>query len=106
MMLQSLKNTPISNSKCGAVVRCSSLPQSICRALRPGCQSRSISATPSTSSISADGPMAKRPAKIAIRNPFIPASSPVCRAADTALLFSVVLFGVAAALAVLIKGAF
>lgn len=31
------------------------------------------------------------------QNPFIPSFSPVCRLADTALLFGVVLFGLAAA---------
>lgn len=37
------------------------------------------------------------------KNPFIPSFSPVCRAADTALLFCVVLFSLAAAGAALFQ---
>ena len=41
--------------------------------------------------------MTKTHREIDIPNPFIPASSPVCRAADTALLYGVALSGLAAA---------
>jgi len=41
--------------------------------------------------------MTKKQPKIDTRNPFIPATSPVCRAADTALLYCVTLIGLAAA---------
>lgn len=37
------------------------------------------------------------------RNPFIPTHSPVCRMADTLMLFGIALAGVSAALIVLIK---
>ena len=105
-MSSSMKCPPISRLMRGAYVRCSSLVQKSCKAFCPGCQSRPVSATTSTSLISEQRPMTKPAAKIDIRNPFIPASSPVCRAADSALLFSVVLLGVAAVLVVLLKGAF
>lgn len=105
-MSQSMKFPPISRLMLGASVRCSSLVQKLCKAVCPGCQSRPVSATTSTSLISEQRPMTKPTAKIDTRNPFIPASSPVCRAADTALLFSVVLLGVAAVLVALVKGAF
>lgn len=47
--------------------------------------------------------MAKRQTKIDMKNPFIPAASPACRVADTVLLFSVALFGLAAAVAALLR---
>lgn len=46
--------------------------------------------------------MAKTPSEVDIRNPFIPSLSPACRLADTALLFCVALFGLAAAGAALL----
>ena len=46
--------------------------------------------------------MSKKQPEVDIRNPFIPSLSPVCRLADTALLFCVALFGLAAAGAALI----
>ncbi|MGC4409579.1 MULTISPECIES: hypothetical protein [Rhizobium] len=48
-------------------------------------------------------PMPKEQRKIDNRNPFIPSLSPVCRLADAALLFSVVLFGLVAAGAVVLR---
>lgn len=38
-----------------------------------------------------------------MRNPFIPSRSPVCRAADQVLMFSVALAGCAAVIAVFVK---
>ena len=49
------------------------------------------------SRISEASPMTKTHREIDTRNPFIPATSPVCRAADTALLYCVTLIGLAAA---------
>ena len=63
----------------------------------------SLRATPQQSPFSARSPMTKAQPEIDVRNPFIPASSPVCRVAHTALLFSVVLAGLAAAVAGLIR---
>lgn len=47
-------------------------------------------------------PMAKTPAEIDIRNPFTPSYSPAVRPVETALLFCVALFGLAAAAAALV----
>lgn len=47
--------------------------------------------------------MAKRRSEIDMRNPFIPASSPVCRLAETALMFCVALAGLAAAVIALVR---
>ena len=49
--------------------------------------------------------MTKRHPEIDTRNPFIPSHSPVCRLADTALLFSVALSGLLSVLACLMWGA-
>ncbi|SOC41632.1 hypothetical protein SAMN05892877_10937 [Rhizobium subbaraonis] len=38
-----------------------------------------------------------------MKNPFIPSQSKICRAADTALLFSVVLIALAAAVSSFVK---
>lgn len=62
-------------------------------------------ATPADFPVSEVRTMAKRHPEIDTRNPFIPSHSPVCRLADTALLFSVALSGFLAALACLIWGA-
>lgn len=62
--------------------------------------------TPSIIPISSVEPMTKRQTKIDMRNPFIPASSPACRVADTVLLFSVSLFGLAAAVAAILRQVF
>lgn len=51
--------------------------------------------TPSPKSAAA--PMSKVRPETDVPNPFIPSSSPVCRVADTALLFCVALAGLAAA---------
>jgi hypothetical protein len=45
--------------------------------------------------------MTKTRAEIDSRNPFIPSSSPVCRVAELALLFSVALAGLVAAVVAL-----
>ncbi|NLS00214.1 hypothetical protein HGP17_25595 [Rhizobium sp. P38BS-XIX] len=46
--------------------------------------------------------MTKKRAEIDGRNPFIPSFSPTCRLADLALMFSVALAGLAAAVAAII----
>ncbi len=46
--------------------------------------------------------MAKKQSEID-RNPFIPARDPVCRVADTLLIFSIAFAGVSAAFFVLLK---
>ncbi len=87
---------------CGAGRRCSSLSRLFRRAIRPGCQSRLTGATPELSSVLSAAKMAKRTAKIDVV-PFIPSFSPVCRLADTAPVFCVVLFGLAAAVLSLLR---
>lgn len=62
-------------------------------------------ATPSDFPVSQVRTMTKHQPEIDTRNPFIPSLSPVCRLADTALLFSVALSGLLAALSCLIWGA-
>ncbi|MGV8939059.1 MAG: hypothetical protein ACOH2J_18215 [Allorhizobium sp.] len=47
--------------------------------------------------------MTKRQAEFDMQNPFIPAHSPVCRLADTALIFSVVAVSLAAVVTSLIN---
>ncbi len=86
----------------GAGRRCSSLSRFCRRAIRPGCQSRLTGATPELSPVLPAAKMAKRTAKIDVV-PFVPSSSPVCRLADTALVFSVALSGLAAATFTLLR---
>lgn len=63
----------------------------------PRLSSHGERATPPFSRKAGAATTAKTQREIDIRNPFIPASSPVCRVADTALLFGVALAGLAAA---------
>jgi len=62
-------------------------------------------ATPADFPVSEVRTMTKRHPEIDTRNPFIPSHSPVCRLADTALLFSVALSGLLSVLACLMWGA-
>jgi len=55
------------------------------------------------SCITGSATTAKPRGELDLKNPFIPSFSPVCRAADTALLFCVVLFSLAAAGAALFQ---
>ncbi|SIQ24722.1 hypothetical protein SAMN05880590_102780 [Rhizobium sp. RU35A] len=71
--------------------------------IKPRLTDRTGRSTPSTFPILTGNPMTKRHGKSDTQNPFIPAASPICRAADTALLFSVALFGLAAAVAALLR---
>lgn len=59
-------------------------------------------ATPELSRKAQRGTTSNRRGEIDL-NPFIPSSSPVCRVADTALLYSVVLLGLAAAVTALAR---
>ncbi len=70
---------------------------------RPRLTSQTDRATALNVPISSAVPMTKRQPKIDTRNPFIPSHSPVCRAADTVLLFSVALFGCMAGVAALLR---
>ena len=47
--------------------------------------------------------MTKPQAKIDMQNPFIPSREPICRIADTALIFAVAVAGVAAVAAAVIR---
>lgn len=87
---------------CDAGRRCSSLSRLFRRAIRPGCQSRLTRATTELSPVLPAAKMAKRTAKIDVV-PFVPSSSPVCRLAETALVFSVALSGLAAAISTLLR---
>jgi len=68
----------------------------------PGGQTRPASATARHSAKNGPSPMAKVPAEIDGRNPFIPSVSPVCRFADLVMMFSVTLSAVAAGVALLL----
>lgn len=59
--------------------------------------------TPSFSGIAAFATMSKTRTEFDGSNPFIPASSPVCRVADTALVFWVALIGLSAAVIAVIR---
>lgn len=83
--------------------RCSSLPHfRTGQIFRPGCQTQSpIRATPRHSLISRHPTMTKPTANFDTKI-FIPARSPVCRWAETLLIFSPAFAGVSAALIALI----
>lgn len=59
--------------------------------------------TPSFSGIATIATMSKTQAEFDGSNPFIPSSSPVCRLADTALVFWVALIGLSAAVIAVIR---
>ncbi len=59
-------------------------------------------ATPEPSPMNTSPAMPKAQRKIDRQNPFIPARSPICRAAETALIFSITAAGLAAALAAIL----
>lgn len=67
------------------------------KAARLSCGTNRVTAT--TSCIETMKPMSKQHGKID-HALFIPAHSPICRAADTVLFFAVLCFGIAAVLAV------
>lgn len=71
--------------------------------LLPRLSSPAGRATLSFSEIALRRGMAKTLREIDARNLFIPSSSPVCRAADTALLFCVAVFGLAAAVIAVLR---
>ncbi|MFB2553377.1 hypothetical protein [Ensifer soli] len=71
--------------------------------LRGIARSFSFTSTSTGSSISAAADMTKAKAKIGRRNPFIPSHSPICNAADTAMIAAMAGAGVLAVLAVVIK---
>lgn len=68
------------------------------RTISPGRQTRSADATPEQSRISNPADSAKRTAKIDVV-PFVASMSPVCRTADTVMVFGVALLGLTAAVA-------
>ncbi|PTM92856.1 hypothetical protein C7449_107270 [Mycoplana dimorpha] len=81
------------------VVRQGRCAPSVSLASAPGCSARSfLRATTRQFPIGAVRTMTKRQREFDTRNPFIPARSPVCNAAQTALLFCVALAGLVAAL--------
>lgn len=88
--------------------RCSSLQhpgfhrQNDCLSSR--LSSLAVCATPQQSPMSASLTMAKQQPKIDMPNPFITTRSPICRAADYALIFITAAGGIAAVLAAVLRG--
>lgn len=81
----------------GAGHRCSSLTRMVRRMVeRPGCQTRSTGATPSTSPLLPAPKMAKGTAKIGVA-PFVLPPRPEARPAEHAIVSAVVVASIAAA---------
>lgn len=65
--------------------------------------SQAVCATPRQSPKWSPPTMTKPQVKIDMQNPFIPSRQPICRMADTALIFAVTVAGVVAVAAALIR---
>lgn len=69
----------------------------------PAARPMPVSATSSLSSVSTIATTPNRTGEIDMRNPFIPSNSPICRWADTALIFGVVTAGILAVVAATLR---
>jgi len=65
----------------------------------PAVQSKTVRATPSSSRVSEFATTPNRTGRIDMENPFIPSRSRICRVADIALIFGVVIAGLVAVIA-------